>query len=132
MKITQALFLKPPQQGVHIIADGRPAIIKRTQKYLLDQGIATLVNADDAEFPWVYNLAYHLDGDETNIEPVSKIVGGTDDPVIVCLARRYWQARHDGNLKPGPVKIPTLEEAWSELEDPSVWSKDDAPYALCA
>jgi len=116
MKITQAIFLGPPGYGIHIIADGMPAIIKPTRKSLLDRGIAVLADAEEAVFPWVNNLAYHLDGDETNIEAGNKIVGGTDDPVVVCLARRYWRASHNGGIRPGPVKIPTVEEAWDELE----------------
>jgi hypothetical protein len=107
-----------------MIADGLPAIIKLTSKSLLDRGVAILADIKDAEFPWVNNLAYHLDGDETDLEPSTKIVGGTDDPVVVCLARRYWRAVHELRAKPGPVEIPTLEEAKEELEDPHAWKSD--------
>jgi hypothetical protein len=124
MKITRAFFHQRPRQGVRIIADSRPAIIKLTPKYFLDLGVAVLSDAKDAEFPWVNNLAYHLTGDETNVKDTTKIVGGTNDPVAVCLARRYWQATKSGKLRHGPVEVPTSEEAQRELEDPTLWHKD--------
>src|SRR5580658_6800233 len=98
MKITNAFYLNPPQRGIHIMADGQPAIIKLTKKSLLDCGIAVLADIKNAEFPWVTNLSYHLNGDETDRDPGNKIIGGTDDPIIVCMARRYWEAVHDGQL----------------------------------
>ncbi len=124
MKITRAFFHKRPKQGVRIIADSQPAIIKLTPKYFLDLGVAVLSDAKDAEFPWVNNLAYHLTGDETDVEDTTKIVGGTNDPVAVCLARRYWRATKNGKLRTGPVKVPTSEEAQRELKAPTLWHKD--------
>jgi len=132
MNITQATYLRPPSKGLRIIADGLPAIIKPTRKSLLDRGVAVLADTRDAQFPWVNNLAYHLDGDETNVEASNKIVGGTDDPVIVCLARRYWHAVHDGTFRSGPVEIPTAQEARYELGNFAIWLKDDPTYALAA
>jgi hypothetical protein len=125
MKITQAIYLNAPPRGVRIVAGGQPAVIKLVRKGLLDLGIAVLADAKDAEFPWVNNLAYHWNGDQTNLETAGKIVGGTDDPVAVCLARRYWQATHSGKLVPGPVDIPAEEEAQEELRDPAAWPLDD-------
>ena len=124
MKITRAIFRKKPKQGVRVIADSQPAIIRLTPKYFLDLGVAFLSDAKDAEFPWVNNLAYHLTGDDTNFEEPTKIVGGTNDPVAVCLARRYWLATKRGKLRHGPVAIPTSEEAQYELEDSTFWRKD--------
>jgi hypothetical protein len=123
MKITRADYLKGPQRGVRIIADGQPAIIKPVRRTLLDRGIAVLTDAKDAVFPWVNNLGYHLNGDETDLRPETMIIGGTDDPVAVCLARRYWRASKEGRVKPGRVDVPAPEEAKRELDDPGVWPK---------
>jgi hypothetical protein len=123
MNITRANYLKGPQRGVRIIADGQPAIIKPVKKTLLDRGIAVLADTEDAPFPWVNNLGYHLNGDVTDLRPETRIVGGTDDPVAVCLARRYWRASREGKAKPGRVGVPALEEAKCELNDPGSWPK---------
>lgn len=117
MKISHAFYLASPRRGICIMADGQPAIIKLTKKSLLDRGIAALADIRDAEFPWVANLAYHLNGDETDLDPSNKIIGGTDDPVIVCMARRYWEAIHENKVPRGSAPIPTLEEASAESEE---------------
>jgi len=132
MKITQATSLRPPRRGIHILADSLPAILKPTPQSLLDRGVAILADAEDAEFPWVNNLAYHLDGDETNLEAGNKIVGATVDPVIVCLARRYRRAMRNGGIRPGPVKIPTLEDALDELKDSPAWQSFNTAYVAAA
>jgi hypothetical protein len=129
MNITRAVYLPPPRRGIRIEVASQPAIIKPIRKSLLERGIAVLTDARDAVFPWTINLAYHLDGDPTNLDPEHGIVGGTTDPVIVCLARRYWQAIHVGSHPHGWIRIPTREEALEELENSSFWPKPETLHA---
>ncbi len=124
MKITRADYLHEPQRGVRIVADGQPAVIKLARKGLLDRGIAVLADAKDAVFPWVNNLGYHLNGDETDLRPENRIPGATADPVAVCLARRYWRASKRGGVRPGRIDVPDPEEAREELADPESWPKN--------
>ena len=128
MNITRATCLPPPQRGIRIEVDGQSAIIKPIRKSLLDQGIAILADVEDAVFPWTTNIAVHLDGDETSLDPNNKIIGGTTDPVIVCLARRLWQAPHEGKRLYGRMTIPSPEEALDELENSPLWPKPTIDY----
>ena len=130
MKVTRAAYLLPPYRGVRIEVESRTAIIKPIRKSLLDKGIAVLADAGDEIFPWTTNLAYHLDGDETNLNPDNQIVGGTTDPVIVCLARRYWQTLHVGGSLRRSLKIPPLEEAIHELENSPFLPKCETLHAM--
>jgi len=132
MNITRAAYLEPPRRGIRIEVASQSAIIKPIRKSLLERGIAVLVDTKDAVFPWTINLAYHLDGDPTNLDPDNEIVGGTTDPVIVYLARRYWQAIHVGKHLHGRIKIPTREEALEELENSSFWPKPETFHAALA
>ena len=130
MKVTRAAYLLPPYRGVRIEVEGRTAIIKAIRKSLLEKGIAVLTDTGDEIFPWTTNLAYHLDGDETNLDPHNQIVGGTTDPVIVCLARRYWQTLHAGGSLRRSLKIPPLEDAIHELENSPFWPKCETLHAM--
>ena len=123
MNITKATYLPPPKRGIRLMIDSQPAILKPGRKSLLELGVAVLADAEDAIFPWVNNLAFHLDGDPTNMDPANEIIGGTTDPIIVCVARRYWQAIHKGGSPHGPIRIPTLEEALHELANSPYWTK---------
>jgi len=82
----------------------------------LHQGIAMLRDTADAEFPWVNNLVFHRDGDDTQVESPNKIVRGTGDPIIVCLAIRYEQALRNETVDVGPLALPSLQEAEREIE----------------
>jgi hypothetical protein len=104
-----------PNRVLHIVVNGQPAVITPLFQHL-HRGVAILRDAVEAEFPWVNNLVYHGDGDVTRVDAPHKIVGGTDDPIVVCLAIRYEEALQEGNLRVGPVALPSLEEAHREIE----------------
>ena len=53
----------------------------------------------------------------------TSLKGFTDDPVVVCLARRYWMAVNSEDFDRGDVRVPSTEEARAELADPNSWTK---------
>jgi hypothetical protein len=104
-----------PNQVLHIVVNGLPAVITPEFEHL-HQGIAILRDTVDAEFPWVNNLVYHREGDDPRVQSKNKIVRGTGDPIIACLAIRYEQALRTGTVEAGPLPLPSFEEAEREIE----------------
>ena len=104
-----------PNHILHVVVNGRPAVITPLFQHL-HRGVAILRDAIEAEFPWVNNLVYHRKGDVTHVNAPHKIVGGTDDPILVCLAIRYEEGLREGMIRVGPVALPSLEEAHREIE----------------
>ena len=122
MKITEANFLAYPDEGIDVLTGGQPARIQLTKKSLLDEGIAIVEDRDDAQPIWSL-VSYPLPRDPSIGRGETLIEGGTVDPIIVCLARRYWKAVNSENFAPGPVPIPTHDEALAELNNPKTWKK---------
>lgn len=118
-----------PNFILYVIVNGQSAVVTKYFN-LLHQGIVILRDTADAEFPWVKNLVVHLDGDDTNIAAPNKIVGGTTDPILVCLAIRYEEALREGTIKVGPIPLPSREEAEREIEayDCGVIQEPDATF----
>jgi len=113
MDVTEAEFL--PDQRLRVRVGGKSAFITSNFQFI-KQGIAILEDDPKEEFPWIYNIAYHRDGDDTNVQNPKKIIGGTSDPVLVCLARRYQEALQHGTVVIGPVPLPSIEQARRETD----------------
>ena len=120
MRVIQASYLPGLEAGVAITVDGHKAIIELTKKSLLDLGVAILSDLNEEDI-WAKSITYRLPPDEADGRGPLNIQGGTNDPVIVCLARRHWLASNRPNFQTGPVPVPTLEEARVELADPTSW-----------
>ncbi len=113
MNITHAGYTNP-NEGITAVVDGHHVVIELTKKSLLDLGVAVMTDVNP-DRPWAENLLFQLpaDPDDGRSSPLP-IEGGTDDPVVVCLARRYWLAANGVHFKAGLVPIPTIEEAQRE------------------
>jgi hypothetical protein len=122
MKITDAVYPALPDEGISVVAEGRPARIALTKKLLLDLGITVLSDRDDVP-PWFEHQIYLLPGNKEEARGELRIAGGTNDAVAVCLARRFWLAINRSGYKPGPVEVPSEAEAAAELLSPSAWKK---------
>jgi hypothetical protein len=122
MKVTSAVFLGWPREGVDVVIDGRPGTIPLMKKSLLDFGVAIVFDVEAGPAHWE-KMSFFLEGDPSDGRGPLRIPGGTDDAVLVCLARRYAKAVNAADFHPGPVVIPTKKEAKAELKDEGAWTK---------
>ena len=122
MNITHISPPDPSREGVGIIVEGYgTAVIELTKKYLLDLGIAIIGEAGDGD-TWTGRINYKLPADPKKGRGETVIEGGTDDPVIVCIARRFWNASNAEDYW-FPYTIPSRQEAIAELADPKAWKQ---------
>lgn len=105
---------------LRLIANGRP-VQTDTKSTLLERGVAVLL---DDEGYWSEHLSVTLPPESDRVQPW-KIEGGTVNPVIVVLARRYWDACNQSDFKEGPVPIPNAAEAAAEMTRP--WLRSGLP-----
>ncbi len=87
MKIESARFTA---DALRLVIDGRVAF-SNTKRSLLDAGIAVLEDPDLREPYWESATTATLEVDPAiGLEQPLVIAGGTRDPQVVELARRYW------------------------------------------
>jgi hypothetical protein len=100
--------------------DGR--FYTNTKRPLLEIGIVVLISTDSspitfsAEQPECQELG----------RPRMKIKGGVIDPVLLVIARRYWDSLNSDNFKDGwKVQIPDRETAMNEINNNDHWPKPE-------
>jgi hypothetical protein len=122
MNITEAIFWS--RGGCTFLADGHASVIIEPKKSLLDLEVVVVADDDPDHDTYWQNIRFALAPDPANGRASSlSIEGGTNDPVIVCLARRYWNAVNTPGFTPDTVPVPSREEAIAELADQRAWPK---------
>ena len=104
---------------LELVVDGKPALVD-TKFRLLQLGVAVLLDPGLAEPHWKQATAVVVTPDADVPDFTQTIKGGTNDPVVVALARRYYDAKNseETDFQLGRVDVPSVEEAILELRKP--------------